>query len=194
MISSGIQNIMLLRGDPPAGKESFSATSEGFSYANELISHVVSNNSFCIGAAAYPEKHPEAESIEDDIAHLATKVTAGADFLITQLFFDNDVYFNFVNKVREKGINCKIIPGIIPVTSYGQINRFVEMTGANFPPQLMEKLLACKNNPEQFYRIGIEHAICQCSDLLLRGAPGIHFYTLNKSRAAVEVFESLKIR
>ncbi len=187
----GIENVMLLRGDPPKGSNSFTAPENGFSYASDLISFVKQQYAFSIGAAANPEKHPEALSMDDYLHNLKIKCDAGADFLITQLFFDNAAYFRFVERARHTGINCRIIPGIIPITSYKQIKRFVDMTSTTFPVELLEKLESNQDNSDKIYQIGIDHAIKQCIDLLKQGAPGIHFYTLNKSRAAVEVFESL---
>lgn len=186
-----IENLMLLRGDPPKGSEKFTPPENGFSHASELISFVKSRFSFSLGAAAYPEKHPESPSQNEDIAHLKLKCKAGADFLVTQLFFDNAAYFSFADRARQAGIQCRIIPGIIPVTNYKQIRRYVEMTAATFPADLLEKLEKHQANQEKVYQIGIDHAIHQCVELLKAGAPGLHFYTLNKSRAAVEVFESL---
>jgi methylenetetrahydrofolate reductase (NADPH) len=186
-----IENLMLLRGDPPKGSDAFTAPVNGFSHASELISYVKDHYSFSVGAAAYPEKHPESPSPEDDLKNLLVKYQAGADFLVTQLFFDNEAYFRFVDSARRAGISCRIIPGIIPVTGYRQIRRYVEMTSATFPPALLRKLEANQDDAEKVYRIGVEFAIGQCIDLLEQGAPGLHFYTLNKSRAAVEVFESL---
>jgi methylenetetrahydrofolate reductase (NADPH) len=186
-----IDNLMLLRGDPPKGSEKFTPPDNGFSYASDLISFVKGNFSFSVGAAAYPEKHPESPSRNEDIANLKLKYHAGADFLVTQLFFDNAAYFRFLETARRVGIQCRIIPGIIPVTNYKQIKRYVEMTAATFPPGLLEKLEKHQESPAKIYQIGIDHAINQCLDLLKAGAPGLHFYTLNKSRAAVEVFESL---
>jgi methylenetetrahydrofolate reductase (NADPH) len=186
-----IENLMLLRGDPPKGSTEFYAPENGFSFASDLISFVREKFSFSVGAAAYPEKHPESGSLEDDIQRLKIKCDAGADFLITQFFFDNDAYYRFVQKARKAGINHRIIPGIIPITNYKQIKRYAEMTSATFPIDLLEKLETHQDFPDKIYQIGIDHAINQCLDLLKRGAPGIHFYTLNKSRAAVEVFESL---
>jgi methylenetetrahydrofolate reductase (NADPH) len=186
-----IENLMLLRGDPPKGSAEFFAPANGFSYASDLISFVKGKFPFSIGAAAYPEKHPESSSMADDILSLKIKYEAGADFLITQLFFDNKAYFRFVEQADKAGIRCRIIPGIIPITNYKQIRRYVDMTSATFPPDLLEKLEEYQDNPEKIYQIGIDHATGQCLELLKSGAPGIHFYTLNKSRAAVEVFESL---
>jgi methylenetetrahydrofolate reductase (NADPH) len=186
-----IENLMLLRGDPPKGSTEFSAPENGFSFASDLISFVKERFSFSVGAAAYPEKHPESGSLDEDIQRLKIKCEAGADFLITQLFFNNEAYTRFVQKARMAGINCRIIPGIIPITNYKQIKRYIEMTSATFPAELLDKLETHQENPDKIYQIGIDHAISQCLDLLEKGAPGIHFYTLNKSRAAVEVFESL---
>ncbi|MBN2480229.1 MAG: methylenetetrahydrofolate reductase [NAD(P)H] [Bacteroidales bacterium] len=189
----GIENLMLLRGDPPAGSVSFQAPKDGFSHASDLIRFVRDNYDYSIGGAAYPEKHPEAPTLEEDIGHLKEKYQSGSDFLITQLFFNNEAYFSFVKLARERGINCRIIPGIIPITSYAQINRFANMTAAHIPHELHEKLEEYKDNPDKIYQAGIDFSIGQCRDLLEKGAPGIHFYTLNKSRAAVEVFESLNL-
>jgi len=186
-----IENLMLLRGDPPKGSTEFFAPENGFSFASDLISFVKGQFSFSVGAAAYPEKHPESVSLDDDIEKLKIKCEAGADFLITQLFFDNEAYTRFIDQARKSGIKCRIIPGIIPITNYRQIKRYVEMTSATFPADLLDKLETYQENPDKIYQIGIDHAIKQCLDLLEKGAPGIHFYTLNKSRAAVEVFESL---
>jgi methylenetetrahydrofolate reductase (NADPH) len=187
----GIKNLMLLRGDPPKGEEVFTPPRNGFKHASELIRYVEEGYDFCKAAAAYVEKHPEAPSLEEDIRHLKTKVNAGADFLITQLFFVNKYYFEFVKKVREAGITCRIIPGIIPLTSYHQIERFTQMSSAEIPEQLRAEIKASLGNKEKMYEIGLEYTIGQCRELLANGAPGIHFYTLNKSRAAVEIFESL---
>jgi methylenetetrahydrofolate reductase (NADPH) len=187
----GIDNLMLLRGDPPKGSEHFTATENGFGHASDLISYVRSNFSFSIGAAAYPEKHPESFSMEDDLEKLILKYNAGANFLITQLFFNNEAYYRFVASVRSAGINCRIIPGIIPITNFKQIKRFVDMTNATLPGNLLDNIQTHQENNEKVYQIGVDHAIKQCIDLLERGAPGLHFYTLNKSRAAVEVYESL---
>ncbi|HEX3008303.1 MAG TPA: methylenetetrahydrofolate reductase [NAD(P)H] [Bacteroidales bacterium] len=186
-----IHNVMLLRGDPPKGQGTFVAHSEGFAYASDLVAFTKQRFDFCIGSAAYPEKHPEAASLDTDILHLKKKVDAGADFLVTQLFFRNDQYFEFRNKAKKAGICCRIIPGIIPLTAYQQIKRFTQMSGGLLPDSLLESMESYKDNPAKIYQIGMDYAIQQCRDLLIMGAPGIHFYTLNKSRATVEIFETL---
>jgi methylenetetrahydrofolate reductase (NADPH) len=187
----GIQNLMLLRGDPPADQGRFIPPVGGFSHASELIEFVDENYEFCKAGAAYVEKHPEAKSMEEDISHLKSKVRAGADFLVTQLFFQNKFYFRYMELARKAGINCRIIPGIIPLTSYTQIERFTKMSAAKIPADLVAQIEKHKKHPEKMYEIGIEYSIRQCKELLHKGAPGLHFYTLNKSRAAVEIFESL---
>jgi methylenetetrahydrofolate reductase (NADPH) len=189
--SMGVENVMLLRGDLPAGNEDNAIPENGFSYANELITFVKKNYSFAIGAAANPEKHPEAPTMNYYLDKLKIKYDSGANFLITQLFFNNESYYKFVEQARQKGITCRIIPGIIPITGYKQIKRFIDMASTTFPDDLLEKLESNQDNSEKVYQIGVNYAIKQCIDLLEQGAPGIHFYTLNKSRAAVEVFESL---
>jgi methylenetetrahydrofolate reductase (NADPH) len=187
----GIENLMLLRGDPPQGMKGIRLNPEGFNHASDLISFVNKLGDFCIGAATYPEKHLEAKSLKEDIENLKIKINAGADFLVTQLFFINDLYFNFIELTEKHGINCRIIPGIIPITNYNQIKKFVQLTGAVIPEEIISQIEPYQDNPEKTYQIGLDFAIRQCRDLLNRGAPGIHFYTLNKSRAAVEIFESI---
>lgn len=187
----GIKNLMLLRGDPPKGQEIFVAPQDGFQYASELIAFTRNKFKFTKAAACYVDKHPEAPSLDVDIRRLKEKVDAGADFLITQLFFENRNYFRFVEFARKAGINCRIIPGIIPITAYKQIERFTQMSGAEIPKELINKLEVHKDKPDDAYKLGIEFSIKQCRELLANGAPGLHFYTLNKSRAAVEIFEML---
>lgn len=190
--SINIENLMLLRGDPPKGSVDFQPPEDGFAYANELIDYVKEVGDFSIGAAAYPEKHFEAASFDMDIDNLKKKVDAGADFLVTQMFFDNQFYFDFADKCKKAGIEERIIPGIIPITNYSQIKRFLSLSNSALPPYLEAELERYKDDDAKVYEIGIEHAIKQCKELLRTGAPGIHFYTLNKSRAVVEIFESIK--
>jgi methylenetetrahydrofolate reductase (NADPH) len=189
--SISIKNLMLLRGDPPKGKDVFEPNRDGFNHASDLISFVREIDNFCIGAATYPEKHLEAPNIEEDLKNLKIKVNSGADFLVTQLFFSNEKYFDFINLTRKHGIDCRIIPGIIPITNYKQIKMFAQMTGATIPEEIIQAIEPYQDNPEKIYQIGLDFAIRQCRDLLDKGAPGLHFYTLNKSRAAIEIFESI---
>ena len=192
LAAAGIENILALRGDPPRGQSQFVAHPAGFHYANELVGEIVKVHPFCIGVAGYPEKHIEAESMEADLAALKRKVDAGASFVTTQLFFVNDFYFEFVSRARAIGVGCPIIPGIMPITNYAQIQRFASLCGATIPAALHAALDPVKDDAEAVARIGIEHAAAQCRDLLYRGAPGIHFYTLNKSRATHEVLQHLR--
>jgi methylenetetrahydrofolate reductase (NADPH) len=189
--SIGIENLMLLRGDPPKRASGSFIKDPAFQHASDLISLARSQHTFSIGAAAYVEKHPEALTLEEDMDNLLLKYEAGADFLLTQLFFDNEAYYRYVSLARNRGIHCRIIPGIIPITSYKQIRKFVEMTGACVPADLADKIETCADNPEKIYQTGLDFAIKQCIDLLEWGAPGIHFYTLNKSRATIEIYETL---
>jgi methylenetetrahydrofolate reductase (NADPH) len=189
----GINRLMLLRGDPQKGVDSFRAPTDGFPNASELIAFTRSlyGNEFSIGGGAYPEKHPEALSREEDVLNLQKKVDAGCDFLITQFFFDNHRFFDFITRARSAGITCPIIPGILPITHYSQLERFVRISGATIPQALLHNLEANKTSPHKIAQIGSDYAITQCRDLLMAGVPGIHFYTLNKSRATIEIFESL---
>lgn len=187
----GIKNVMLLRGDPPKGTMVFEKNADGFDHASDLISYVRKNFNFCIGAGAYPEKHVEASSMEEDINNLWKKVDAGADFFITQMFFDNQYYWSFLNQIEKKGITCKVIPGIIPITSYEQIKRLAEISNANIPSEIKNILETVHNDPVKVYQSGLEIAKKQSVALLDKGAPGIHVFTLNKSRAAIELYEHL---
>jgi len=187
-----IVNLMLLRGDPPKGHDKFVNLSGDFQYASDLIELAAGQNRFSIGAAAYPEGHPESVSLEEDIKYLKNKVDKGADFLITQMFFDNQLYFDFVKKAKGEGINVPIIPGIIPIINFKQIKKFSSMCGATIPCELVEKLEPYQDNLEKTYQIGVDYAIQQCEDLMAKGVPGLHFYTLNKSRASIDIFAEIK--
>ncbi len=188
-----IDNVLPLRGDPPRGEKSFVRTAGGFGYASELVAFIRGRGyPFCLAGACYPEKHPEAPDAETDLRHLKSKVDAGVDFLITQLFFDNRDYFTFLDKVRALGITLKVLPGIMPITNLGQIKRFTAMCGSKIPEELLARLEATQGDPEKVRAIGIEHATKQCRELLDKGAPGIHFYTLNRSLATRHVLDALR--
>ncbi len=188
----GVENIIALRGDPPQGEETFTRTEGGLGNADELTELISGGYDVCIAGACYPEVHPEAVSAEDDLAHAKQKVDNGASFLVTQLFFDNDAYFDYVDRARAAGIDVPIIPGIMPIGGYEQIKRFTSMCGATIPERLMAELEARKDDPEAVTDLGVAYATLQCADLLARGAPGIHFYTLNKSPATSAILSSLK--
>jgi len=189
--SAGIQNIMALRGDPPKGQERFVAHADGFRFASELITMLSAEFDFSIGAAGNPEKHQEAPTLEADIANAVRKVRAGADFIVTQLFFDNDAYFEYVRRLRDEGVEVPIIPGIMPITNYEGIARMTQMSGARIPQRLLAELEARSDEPEAVAELGVAFCALQCQDLLARGAPGLHFYTLNKSPATRAVVSAL---
>ena len=187
-----IENVLALRGDPPMGEKKFIKTEGGFGYGNELVSFIKSKFSFCVGAACYPEGHIECPKLSLDMDNLKRKVDAGVDFLITQLFFDNRHYFDFINMARQEGINIPIIPGIMPVLNLKQSQRFTKMCGASLSDSLLAKFDGVQDDPNKVREIGINHAIDQCKDLLRSGAPGIHFYTLNRSKATLAILENLQ--
>jgi methylenetetrahydrofolate reductase (NADPH) len=194
LADAGVQNVLALRGDPPKGQSSFQAAEGGFSYASELVRFIRQRHGdqFSVGGAAYPEKHPECGNPAVDLTNLKRKASEGVDFLITQLFFDNRRYFEFVERARRNGITAPIIPGIMPITNASQVERFTVACGATLPFDLAEELDRRRNDPAAVQRLGVEHAIQQCAGLLEGGAPGIHFYTLNRSHATVEIFEALR--
>ena len=192
MRAAGVENVLALRGDPPRGESEWKPTPGGLRYSTELAAMMAESYPFCVGAACFPETHPEAVDLAHDIGFLREKVEAGASFLITQLFFDNDLYFRFVDEARAAGINVPIIPGIMPVTNFGQIKRFTEMCGATIPAELDRELTARADDPDAVRDLGVAYATLQCSDLLARGAPGIHFYTLNKSPATKAILAGLR--
>ncbi|MFQ5429064.1 MAG: methylenetetrahydrofolate reductase [NAD(P)H] [Phycisphaerae bacterium] len=194
----GIENILALRGDPPQGEERFVPPEDGFTYASELAAFVRDGFPMCVGGACYPEGHVEclapdgSRDLARDLDHLRMKVDAGAEFLITQIFFDNDAYFDFTARVRKAGIAVPVIPGIMPITNVDQIKRFTTMCGSRLPATLMNELDRLKDNRDAVIAQGVAYATAQCFDLLQRGAPGIHFYTLNKSAATRTILTALR--
>jgi methylenetetrahydrofolate reductase (NADPH) len=187
-----IENVLAIRGDPPRGNIQFEPHPDGFNYANELVAFIQREFDFCLGAACYPEKHVEAPSMELDLFNLKRKVEAGCEFLITQLFFDNQKYFDFVARVRAMGIGVPIIPGIMPITNVAQIERFTNICGATIPPSLMNELRLQRDDPHAVLSLGVAYATAQGLELLQRGAPGIHFYTLNKSPATRTILKAMQ--
>jgi methylenetetrahydrofolate reductase (NADPH) len=189
---SGIENVVALRGDPPEGEPRFVPNPYGFRYASELTAFIHSSYSLCIAVAGYPEGHIESPDKETDWDHLQEKVKAGADLIITQLFFDNRHFFTFERRMRERGVKVPIIPGIMPITNYNQILRFTRLCGATIPDRLVKDLESIQDNPDAVYQYGVKHSIQQCKELLDHGVAGIHFYTLNKSKATGEIIRSLR--
>jgi len=189
--SRGIQNVIALRGDPPKDQGSFSPTPGGFSNASELITYIRQEKfPFGIAGGCYPEKHPDSPTIDSDISYLKKKVEAGAEFLVSQLFFSNSVFIKFLDRVRSAGISAPIVPGIMPITSYTQIQRFKDLAECEIPEDLVFKLEREKDNPTEFMKISIAYTTAQCRELMAI-SPGIHFYTLNQSMATLEIMKSL---
>jgi methylenetetrahydrofolate reductase (NADPH) len=192
MRDAGIRNVLALRGDPPPGETAWTATEGGLEYSRQLIELIRADYDFAIGAACFPEVHIHAQSAESDLRYCKEKVDAGARFLITQLFFDNALYWDFVARAREAGIDVPIIPGIMPITGFEQIKRFTSMCGATIPDELLRELGLRADQPEAVYDLGVAYATLQCADLLAKGAPGIHFYTLNRSTATRAILSALR--
>lgn len=190
--TGGFRNIMTLRGDPPKGATEFKVATDGLRNAHELVTLLKSRHSdFCLGVAGYPEKHPEAPSLDVDLTHLKRKVDAGADFITTQLFFDNTVYYRFVERCRAAGITVPIVPGIMPVLTLKQIQRFTSMCGATLPKQLITRLEVAAENADVTETIGIDWALTQIRGLLANGAPGYHLYILNRAKGALALTAGL---
>jgi methylenetetrahydrofolate reductase (NADPH) len=195
LAEAGVQNVLALRGDPPRGQDAFVAHPEGFRYASELVRFIRSRPErwkFCVGAACYPEGHVETRDLGQDLRHLKTKVDAGVDFLVTQLFFDDARYFGFVERARATGIAAPILPGIMPFTNVEQVERFTAMCGAAIPPALRAAMEVRREDADAARELGVAYASLQCADLLRRGAPGIHFYTLNRSTSTRAILSALR--
>jgi methylenetetrahydrofolate reductase (NADPH) len=188
---AGVHNVLALRGDPPAGQSSFVATPGGFAYANELVEFAAKRHDFCIGVAGYPEGHPQCLNKTRDLEHLKRKLDSGGRFVVTQLFFDNADFYAFRDNARKVGITAPIVAGIMPILNVSQIKRFVSMCGAKIPHPLLTKLESLESNPDAVYNAGVDYATEQCRDLIRNGVDGIHFYTLNKSKATVQICKAL---
>lgn len=185
----GIKLIVALRGDKPQDAKEFMPPSDGFCYANELVAFLSGFNKFSMAVAGYPEKHIEAQSLEKDIENLKRKVDAGADIIITQLFFDNDNFYRWVDRVRGVGITIPIVAGIMPILKLSQIQRITSMCGAKIPKNLIDRLEKCADD-DAVTQVGVDHASAQCLDLIKNGVSGIHFYCLNKAYSVLKVVEA----
>ena len=188
---AGIENVFALRGDPPRGQEDFVQPEGGLGSAAELAAFIGERWDFSVGGACFPEVHPEASDLDTDLDYLKTKVEAGASFLITQLFFDNKVYFDFVAAARAKGVEVPIVAGIIPVASFAQTKRICALCDATIPPRLEAAFAAADGDEEAEFALGVAYAAQQCSELLAAGVPGIHFYALNRAPATRAVLGGL---
>jgi methylenetetrahydrofolate reductase (NADPH) len=194
LVEGGIENVMALRGDPPAGQQAFQRTAGGFGYACDLVSFIRKRygRKLCLGGAGSPEGHVECRDLDQDITHLKAKVDAGLDFVVTQLFFDNRVYFDFVARARAAGIQVPIVPGLMPIRTVAGIERMTALSGAGIPPALRAELERCRNDDAAVAALGIAQTTAQAVELLHGGAPGIHFYTLNQSPATRIILTALK--
>lgn len=188
----GIRHLVALRGDPPKDVVVPPPHARDFGYAADLVRFVKARGGFKMAVAAYPESHPEAVSPADDLARFVEKVGAGGDWGVTQLFFDAKDYFAFVAKARAAGVTVPIVPGVMPVTGYAQLKRFTQLCGARIPAELDARLAPVQNDPEAVIRCGIDWGTEQCRALLDGGAPGVHFYTLNRSRSTAEILSRLR--
>jgi methylenetetrahydrofolate reductase (NADPH) len=191
--NENVENVLALRGDPPEGTERFIKTEGGFGYANELVQFIKTRTDFSIGVAGYPEGHIEAPNLKVDMTNLKRKVDAGADFIITQLFFNNDAFYNFRDRALALRIDIPIIPGIFPILSYNQITRIASLAGVRIPARLVEKVEKNKDKPEEVEKYGIEYAIIQVDNLVKDGITGLHLYCMNKSRPVKKILAELSL-
>jgi methylenetetrahydrofolate reductase (NADPH) len=194
LAAGGIENVMALRGDPPAGQEKFTRPEGGFGYASDLIAFIRRRHGdgLCLGGAGYPEGHPECRDLDRDVLNLKAKVAAGLDFVVTQVFFDNRFYFDFVARARAAGITVPILPGVMPIRNLASVERMTKLCGATLPAPLFAELDRCRNDEAAVAALGVAHATAQCVELLRGGSPGIHFYTLNQSPATRVILTALK--
>jgi methylenetetrahydrofolate reductase (NADPH) len=193
MRDAGVENVLALRGDPPEGQERWTQTEGGLEHSSELVALIASEFDFSIGAACFPETHIDAVDAQTDLRHLKEKVDAGARFLVTQLFFENEFYFDFVGRAREAGIDVPIIPGIMPITNVSQIKRITALCGSEIPARLRYALESRADEAEAVAELGVAYATLQCAELLAEGAPGVHFYTLNRSPATRAILGALRL-
>jgi methylenetetrahydrofolate reductase (NADH) len=191
--AAGIENVLALRGDPPRGETEWRPHPGGLHYSTELAALIAERDAFGIGAACFPEVHPDAPDLAHDLRFLKHKLEAGVSFLITQLFFDNELYFRFVEEARAAGVDVPILPGVMPITDVGQIKTITGMCGATIPDTLLGQLELRSGDPEAVLQLGVSYATLQCAELLARGAPGVHFYTLNRSPATRAILSALKL-
>ena len=191
LAAGGVPNVLALRGDPPKDDPNFTNPPEAFQYANELVEFIAARGGFTIGAGCSPEVHPEAPDAETDLHDLKRKVDAGTDFLISNLFLDNQKFYDFETAARATGITVPIIPGIMPIATVAGIRRMAGMNGTSFPPELAAELDRVDGDDEATYALGVRWATDQCRELLERGVPGIHLYTLNRSPASQEIHQNL---
>ncbi|MGH7144192.1 MAG: methylenetetrahydrofolate reductase [NAD(P)H] [Planctomycetota bacterium] len=190
----GVENLLALRGDPPKGSENFRPTDGGLAHADELVGLIRETGDFSIGVAGYPEGHPETRDLQRDLENLKRKTDRGADYVVTQLFFDPVDFFAFVERARKIGIKQRILPGIMPILSVAGVKRMTSLCGAKIPAELARRLAEFENDPDAIRRIGVAWATTMCDRLLQGGADGLHFYTLNQSTTTEEIYLNLGAR
>ncbi len=190
----GVRNILALRGDAAPGEQTFSVTEGGFSAASDLVTFIKNRHDFCIGVAGYPEGHPTALNLERDAKYFKLKVDNGAHFGVTQLFFDNADFYRWRDRIQGMGVDVPLIAGIMPILNVAQIKRFVGMCGARIPESLLLQLESLESDPASVHAAGVEFAIRQCEDLLANGVSGLHFYTLNRSKATFLISQALGMK
>lgn len=188
----GIENIVALRGDPPQGEAAFRRPEGGFAHASELVRHIRSDWDFGVAVAGYPEKHVDSPDLDTDLLYLKHKVDQGADVVITQLFYDNAQFYNFLRRCRLMEMTLPLVPGLLPILNVAQIKKITQLCGAQIPRELLERLHECDDRSERVCQVGIEHTVEQASELLRQGAPGLHFYVLNQFFHIAEIMEALK--
>ena len=194
--AAGVDNVLALRGDPPQGQEDFKPENSAFQHGSDLVEFIhEAYPKMCIAVAGYPEKHPQAASLEEDLDYLKLKVDKGGCFVITQLFFDNDRYFDFVARCRDKGIGVPIVPGVLPILNLASVKRILSLCGATIPGDYLARLESAgdQGGPAAVRELGVAYAREQCRDLLARGAPGVHLYTLNKAQACLDIVRGLEL-
>lgn len=193
MHSSGLENILALRGDPPADQPDFDFSRGAYKHASELVEHIRKVNDFCIAAAAYAEGHVDSRRLSEDLAHLKEKVDTGVDFLITQLFFDNRLFFDFIEKARAAGIKCPVSAGIMPIFKADQIKSIALKSGCSIPAKVVIMMDKYQNDPEDMRKAGIEYASLQIRELIDEGVDGIHLYTMNRPKSTREIMDSISL-
>ena len=191
IVDAGIENVLALRGDPPRGQAAFTPAPDGLAHGSELVALVSGGYDLCVGAACYPENHLESASRADELRWTREKVERGASYLITQLFFDNHAYFDFVAAARAAGVTVPIIPGIMPITSVSQLHGFIARLRVEIPEKLLAAFESRRDNPQAVLELGVAWSTLQCAELLGAGAPGIHFYTMNRSPATRAILSAL---
>ncbi len=195
LASMDVSNILALRGDPPENVPNFQSPKNGFAFAKDLMAFIKQNRpEFCMGVAGFPEGHPKVADKDLDIKYLKEKIDQGGEYIITQLFFDNKYYFDFVERCRNANIIVPIIPGIMPITSLKQIKKMTSVCGATIPKHLLDVLEKHSESTTDLEKIGLEHAVLQCRELLDSKIPGIHFFVMNQSRAIASIFRQLRFR